>query len=105
MFSEIAKMTADSEKNVPYCLVCHSQTTSTRNSIDVFGEKAVTTLDRPIIKILSSILKTTINKESASSSIMCKKCTKLVCEVTFWIIYSSIYYYFFFLILKKIFPG
>lgn len=81
MFTEAAKMTADTEKNTPHCLVCNNQTLSSRNSVEIFGDKAVSTVDKPIVKILSSILKTPISKENASSSVMCKKCTKLVNEV------------------------
>lgn len=94
MFSETCKMTADSEKNALHCLVCNSQATSLRNSVEIFSDKAVTSSEKPIVKILSAILKTPLNKENASSSILCKKCTKLVTEVINHSIYNSLSFVF-----------
>lgn len=75
-------MTADAEKDKTRCLLCDSKVgVSVRNSIGIFGDNAVTNLDKPIINILCTALKTTINKENAHSTIVCKKCYKLINEV------------------------
>ncbi|XP_011506031.1 PREDICTED: zinc finger protein 502-like isoform X2 [Ceratosolen solmsi marchali] len=74
-------MTEDSEKDVLYCLLCDNKIgISSRNSICIFEDNAITSSEKPIIDILCSLLQVTINKENARSEIICKKCFRLINE-------------------------
>jgi KRAB domain-containing zinc finger protein len=78
-------MTEDSEKDVLHCLLCDNKTgVSSRNSICIFGENAITNSEKPIVDILCSLLQVTINKENTHSELICKKCFRLINEVTFF---------------------
>lgn len=88
-------MTADSDKEALHCLLCAGKVGgSTRNSYNVFGNDAVTSTDKPIISVLCSVIKSVINKEDAHSSVVCKKCYKLISEVSslFLISISTMHY-------------
>ncbi|XP_014223163.1 zinc finger protein 431-like [Trichogramma pretiosum] len=66
----------------PNCFVCNSKVgVTSRTSINIFGNDAVTHLNSPIINLLSSVLQIEINEKIVHSSVMCKKCYKTINEI------------------------
>jgi len=64
------------------CLVCDNKIgVSTRNSVRIFDDSSYTLSEKPLVDVISAVLKTDINKESVHSLIICKKCFKLFNEV------------------------
>jgi len=64
------------------CLVCNNKIgVSTRNSVRIFDDSSYTLSEKPLVDVISAVLKTDINKESVHSLIICKKCFKLFNEV------------------------
>ncbi|XP_063216034.1 zinc finger protein 431-like [Bacillus rossius redtenbacheri] len=82
-------MTADTEKEQTsslktntQCLICNSRLgVSSRNSVEVFqGDAVVTTSERPLSASISSVLEQEVHEGTVHSSVICKKCYKLLNE-------------------------
>ena len=82
-------MTADTEKEQnaapktsTHCLICNSRVgVSTRNSVEIFQNTVVTTSERPLSFTVGAVLGQEITEETVHSTVICKKCFKLINEV------------------------
>ncbi|XP_043278917.1 zinc finger protein 436-like isoform X2 [Venturia canescens] len=74
-------MTNDLVKDSTHCFICHIRVgTSSRNSIQIFENSTVNSSDKPLIRIICSVLQKEITPETAHSVFLCKKCYKLFNE-------------------------
>ncbi|XP_014216859.1 zinc finger protein 436 [Copidosoma floridanum] len=79
--SKVADMPVEHDKQKHNCLLCNGKLGATsRSVVSIFGENALTTSENFIVDVLFFILQQPI-KENSHSSVICKKCLKLVNEV------------------------
>lgn len=91
---ETVKMTMDLEKGTVHCLLCSNKVgSSIRSSLNIFEDKSVANPEKPLVDILSPIVKSQLEKDVVHSSVICKKCCKLVNEVCYYI--NCCYYEYF----------
>ena len=77
MTSEEVKETKNSN-----CIICYGRIgVTSKTCIRIFDDNALTNSDKPIASVLNSVLQTPIDKENACSTVLCRKCLKLVNEV------------------------
>uniref|UniRef100_A0A8D8UDC0 ZAD domain-containing protein n=1 Tax=Cacopsylla melanoneura TaxID=428564 RepID=A0A8D8UDC0_9HEMI len=62
------------------CLLCDASTQSSRNTFAIFTQP-VSTSDRKLVQVLSSVLNVDLKENSIHSVVICKKCYKVCNEV------------------------
>jgi Zinc-finger associated domain (zf-AD). len=62
------------------CLVCDGSTQSLRNTFSIFIQP-VSTSDKKIVEILSTVLNTDLKENSVHSVVICKKCYKVCNDI------------------------